>query len=92
MLAFYEIYDRRWNKFIDIRCSQTSAHTEENDYVQLTIPGIFDDGISLGETVQKENTLEIVSGNKTQEQMLADLNIVKAADYCKYLRIPLNNF
>lgn len=82
---------KMWDEFVCIWSSQPPAESKEECYVQLTLPGI-PAAPSVDENVPKENTLEIVFGNKTQEQMLATLNIVEAADYCKYLRIQIENF
>ena len=61
----------------------------------MTIPGISDDEASSdGEVLREsagEDILEIVSGSKTQEQLLAGLSIKETEDYCKYLRIPIDN-
>lgn len=85
----------KWNEFISTRHAQMPVKEEDAGYVQLTIPGIFDAGVSFGDKVSgedaSENMLEIVPGNKTQEQLLAGLSIGEAADYCKYLRIPLDS-
>ena len=81
----------KWEEFIRIWRSQTPADAEDTGYVQLSIPGIPDVSTSLDQSEAKENTLEIVPGEKTQQQLLADLSIVEAADYCKYLRISVDD-
>lgn len=81
----------KWEEFIRIWRSQTPAEAEDTEYVQLTIPGIPDVSTSLNQLETKENTLEIVPGEKTQQQLLEALSIKEAADYCKYLRIPVDN-
>ena len=79
-----------WNAFVRTWRSQTAVDEQDTEYIQLTIPGLPDDCISSDRSEPKENTLEIIPGNKTQEQLLAALSIVEAADYCKYLCIPLD--
>ncbi len=86
---------QKWDEFICGWDAQVPAKGEDTGYVQLTIPGISDDEASSdGEVLREsagEDILEIVSGSKTQEQLLAGLSIKETEDYCKYLRIPIDN-
>lgn len=74
----------KWKEFAAGESSRLQQKDSAADaYEQMTLPFIDREELETA-----GNVLEIVAGEKTQAQLLGDLGLKEAADYCKYLQIP----
>lgn len=63
-----------------------TVKAEDSTYEQMTLPFIEPESWE-----NAGNMLQIAVGEKTQRQLLGDLGLQEAKDYCKYLQIPAEN-
>ncbi len=60
-----------------------STNSGDDDYSQMILPFLKKEDLE-----EPDYVLEIVPGTKTCAELLRDLNLQEARDYCKYLQIP----
>lgn len=78
-----------WKAFLECDIQETQRkETAPEEYQQLTLPFVQEtpDEEKISETAGC--VLEIVPGEKTNEELLQDLGMKEVGDYCKYLQIP----
>lgn len=76
-----------WKEFLENESQmQKSEADSENGYRQMTLPFIREEDLQTTGA-----TLEIVRGEKTMAELLCDLGMKEARDYCKYLQISIED-
>ncbi|MDO5539328.1 MAG: plasmid pRiA4b ORF-3 family protein [Eubacteriales bacterium] len=80
----------RWKEFAEGRkAALEQEKTEAVSYRQMTLPFVQEKDVQEEEKVDAAGyVLEIVPGEKTNAELLRNLGLKEAADYCKYLQIP----
>lgn len=75
----------KWREFLE-NDDNATVKAEDSTYEQMTLPFIEPESWE-----NAGNMLQIAVGEKTQRQLLGDLGLQEAKDYCKYLQIPAEN-
>ncbi len=75
-----------WKQFMEGRNRKNGEESvQSDDFEQLTLPFVTKEDI---EDITG-SVLEVIPGKRTNAELLSDLNLKEAKDYCKYLQIPI---